>query len=246
MGRKVGESADRVLFEELEPRVLLDGNVKVTGSWWSGDMTIKGDAANNDILITPGPGAREFYVQGRNNTTVNGQPWVLVKGVWDDIKIKMKGGADVVELNNGCAVSDRVEFKGGGGSDTLFVNNSTIWGKLKYSGNWGHDALFTWHSWFDRKAYIEGGPGQEEFYFDTSTFNRGVRASASRGHGEHIHFENCTFNGWVSAYLGAGDDFFCLINCAVNAGGRANGGWGWDDANWTGSYPTFYLKNFEA
>ena len=246
MGRKVGESADRVLFEELEPRVLLDGNVTVNEwAWWSGDMKIKGDAANNDILITPGPNAYEFYVQGRNNTTVNGQPWVLVKGAWDDIKMKMKQGHDVVEID-GCDVSDRLEFKGGGGNDTLYVNNSTIWGKLKYNGNWGHDTLTAWNSWFDRKAYFEGGQGTDTCYVTSSTFNRGARASGSRGHSDHIHFENSTFNGWVSAYLGAGDDFFCLLNCAVNAGGRANGGWGWDDANWVGNYPTFYLKNFEA
>jgi len=245
MGRKLGESADRVLFEELEPRVLLDGNVKVTGSWWSGDMKIKGDGASNDILITPGPGAREFYVQGRNNTTVNGYNWVLVKYVWDDIKIKMKRGDDAVEIQN-CDVSDQVEFKGGGGSDVLYVIISTIRGKLKYSGMWGNDVLNTWNSSFDRKVYFEGGQGSDFCLFDSSTFNRGARASASRGHVDGIHFENSTFNGWVSAYLGAGDDFFWLVNCAVNAGGRANGGWGWDDATVSGIYPTFYLKNFEA
>ena len=70
MAGRCAESIGGVLFEALEPRLLLDGNV--VASVVKGSLEITGDIENNDITITQGGTGDEFVVTGNNDTTVNG------------------------------------------------------------------------------------------------------------------------------------------------------------------------------
>ena len=68
MGAPCVDSGPPVMFEQLEPRVLLDGNVQVWEA--NGDLHVRGDAADNDIEITPGPFPDWYVVDSPSGTTM--------------------------------------------------------------------------------------------------------------------------------------------------------------------------------
>ncbi len=244
MGRKSGESADRVLFEELEPRVLLDGNVMVTVSE-GGDLKIKGDRLGNNITIGAGIGAGQYNVTGNDGTTVNGLLFVVVENVSDDFKIDMKGGDDVLFMSL-LTVPDKLRIKTRWGADLVGVVDVIVQGVANFSGGYRDDQFIVSGSQFHRHVKFEGGRGADDFGGVSAHFYSTVRASGSRGHGDSVWFTASTFDGWFAAYLGAGDDSFRLTDCVLNGGGRANGGWGWDTVTIAGAYPFgFFFRGFE-
>jgi len=236
---------DRVVFEALEPRLLLDGNVTATVSE-GGDLKINGDRLGNDITIGAGIGAGQYHVTGNDGTTVNGLLFVVVENVSDDFKIDMRGGDDRVEMSH-LTVPDKLKIKTRWGADVVTLDDVIVQGVTNFSGGYRDDELTVLSSDFYRHVKFEGGRGADWFYSEGSHFHSTVRASGSRGHGDHVEFRNSTFDGWLAVYLGAGGDFFTLDTCPTNAGGRANGGWGWDTVTIGGFYPFgFFWRRFEA
>jgi len=121
------------LFEPLEPRLLLDGNV--TAFVAGGNLFIYGDAGDNDIIVEQGvtnPG--EFSIKGRlaTGTTVNGTAEdtpVGFPGVTAGIWAWLAGGNDAVKLND-IAVPGTVWLDHGAGDSTTDVDPTTIGGNL--------------------------------------------------------------------------------------------------------------------
>ncbi len=88
----------RLLLETLEPRLALAGNVSVGVA--GGNLSITGDAANNQITIQATGVAGQFVVTGQDvSTTVNGAASATVSGVTGGATIVMGNGYDVLHFD---------------------------------------------------------------------------------------------------------------------------------------------------
>ena len=107
-------------IESLERRVLLDGDV--TAFIRDGDLIIRGDSADNRITITRAA-AGVIRVWGEDDTTVNGEEFVDLRRMSDDLRIRMRqGGEDHVEIQGRLAVPD--DLCAGLGAGELLIEGS--------------------------------------------------------------------------------------------------------------------------
>ena len=108
------------MFESLESRRLLSGNVAVTVAGSPGDtigtITINGDNKSNQIVITNNFDG--YFITGQTGTTVNGQPSVFIDtgGHARNLAVSMGNGDDSVTDS---ADSNSVSIDGGNGNDTI-------------------------------------------------------------------------------------------------------------------------------
>jgi hypothetical protein len=121
-------------FENLERRLHLDGNV--AASLQSGDLTIRGDSQDNQIVITrrSSGGVR---IEGLEDTTINGQDFVNFASITDDLLIHMQqGGEDHVSIQGRFNVPDDLTARLGAGE--MLIEGSfapvTIGGDLFING----------------------------------------------------------------------------------------------------------------
>lgn len=99
--------------EAMESRLLLAGDVIVSAS--AGDLVIRGDVEDNQVLITQ-PDTNTVRIAGLDETTVNGQEFVDLPGLSDDLLIRMRqGGEDHVEIQGGLLVPDALHARLGAG-----------------------------------------------------------------------------------------------------------------------------------
>jgi hypothetical protein len=99
--------------EALEQRVMLDGNV--TASLTGGDLTVRGDAQDNHVLITRRSSGK-IRIAGEEDTAVNGRRFVDLPQMSDDLLILMRqGGADHVEIQGRFAVPGDLNAQLGAG-----------------------------------------------------------------------------------------------------------------------------------
>src|SRR4051794_23595662 len=135
----------RCSFEALENRRLLAGDVKVTlvGS----ALTVKGDAADNNIVIT----ASGVSAVAGSGTTINGAagPFALA-GPLTKLTVDMGAGNDNLTLGDRTVtppptpiltVNGKATIKLGKGDDTLLIQNTTITGKLDIHPGKGRDSI---------------------------------------------------------------------------------------------------------
>src|SRR5437870_2402290 len=130
-------------LEQLESRVVLDGNVHafVRG----GSLHLDGDSRNNEITIEQSA-ARSFTVTSRDGTTtINGQAGPLTfNGVRKNLFIALKGGNDVVDLagtsGSALAIRGRLFADLGSGDDQLLMENVHVRGMTINMGT-GADLL---------------------------------------------------------------------------------------------------------
>lgn len=118
--------AGEFFIEQLEPRLLLDGNVDTF--FVGNDLFIDGDAADNAILIesTGNPGEIRISSIGALATTIDGLPGpVVIGGVDDDINVAVRGGDDTVRVR-GAEVHGRLEINGGEGDDTVELQDGAF------------------------------------------------------------------------------------------------------------------------
>jgi len=179
MGRRSEGANGGVLFEALEPRLLLDGNV--VASVVKGSLRITGDAGNNDITIAWGGGADSFLITGNSGTTVNGGAADTLTGVTKHVKINMKEGDDRVELD-AVTIPKKLIAKTGLGNDTVIVN-----------ANCG------------RKATFKTGSGDDTIDVVNSNFYGNVVAKTGTGN-DLISLDSIDFKKKTVAVMGSGDD----------------------------------------
>jgi hypothetical protein len=121
--RKMGQrSGGRAMFEVLELRRLLSGNVTAvtTGVGIEGTITLTGDNKSNDITI--GRSNFDYVITGNNGTTVNGAASVtLVDGHFRNIIAKMGNGDDVLTFGGDGFNSADVDM--GNGKDTVNIGS---------------------------------------------------------------------------------------------------------------------------
>jgi hypothetical protein len=117
-------TSSRPMFDRLESRVLLSGNV--TASVRGGNLIISGDSSANAIVMDQvGLNANQVRVSsGANATTINGSANSVIFSSVKDVRIALNAGDDNVVSNNLNVRS--MLIRGGKGSNTLFVNGATI------------------------------------------------------------------------------------------------------------------------
>jgi hypothetical protein len=133
-GPEFGQS----LLETLEARMLLAGNVVAVQS---GDqLNLFGDALGNEIKVWSGGRPGELFVQGENNTRVNGteDQWVF-EGV-NQIAANFREGSDSFKATNltfSTTLFGRLLVDMGAGDDRVEVKNTTIHSTQAFGSNAG-------------------------------------------------------------------------------------------------------------
>ena len=118
------------IFETLEPRLLLDGNV--TAFAVGGGLFIYGDPLDNDILIEQGVTPDEFTITGQTGTTVNTVgPTVAVPfaGVTGGMSFWLGDGDDAIQIVD-CTIPGTVWIDHGTGGSTTTVAPTAIGGPV--------------------------------------------------------------------------------------------------------------------
>src|SRR5262245_44937051 len=113
-------------LEQLESRVVLDGNVGAFVS--GGNLHILGDSADNQIMISQSS-LRSFTVSSRDGTTtINGQTGDRTfTGVRNGLNVNLGDGNNLVEIagasGNAVTVSRRLNINAGSGDDQVLLTN---------------------------------------------------------------------------------------------------------------------------
>ncbi len=147
------------MLEQLEPRLLLDGNVDTF--FVGNDLFIDGDAADNAILIesTGNPGEIRISSVGAPPTTINGLPGPVVIGaVNDDVSVSMGDGDDAVQVD-GVSIRGDLEIDGGAGDNDVGVTDTQVNGDTSVMGDGGDNQLGVADSSFGKDLRLWGGLG---------------------------------------------------------------------------------------
>jgi hypothetical protein len=128
--------------ESLEARDVPAGNVTVQVI--GGDLVVTGDNASNGVLIRQ-IGNGVYSVAGSNITTVNGSllPRTF-SGVFDDIRVNMNGGNDIVDVRG-----------------AVFTNNFTVPTDLVINGGTGNDRIDIANAFVRDDVFVETGSGRD-------------------------------------------------------------------------------------
>ena len=212
------------MFEALEPRLLLDGNV--TATVVDGDLRIVGDAADNSFRVTPGCGVGAFMVTGQDDTTINGDPLASVTGVTDDITITTKDGRDHVELQ-GITVADDLTIRSGARNDQVEVQGTNVGGECKIITGGGDDEVAVQGTTVTDSALIRTGAGTDQLRIDASTFSSTTRV-VTGGLTDVMWIYASTFDGELTVRMARGRDYLFMGGNNTPAGGLAHGGPGHD------------------
>jgi hypothetical protein len=164
----------RPRLEPLEDRRTPAGTV--TGSFFQGTWTLRGDADANNITINPTATPGKFDLIG-NGTTV---PAETPQGV-KNIVIKLFAGDDVVTFNDTATqarLAGNLTVIGGNGANALFIDNAILNKKvtaLNGTNTAGDDRFDVTDSIIKGKVFISNGDG------NTNTIFRGETLPSSIG-----------------------------------------------------------------
>jgi carbonic anhydrase len=144
--------------EKLEDRTLLSGQVMVHLA--GGDLVIRGDRHANDIEVRNE--GDEIVVEGYDGTLINGSDQYRVDSsqVWDDVRISMRNGEDIVVVSD-LEVPDHLLINSGRKDDKIVVMNSHVGGMTINTGR-GDDSLLV------RDTQVYGDNYQSESQYDES------------------------------------------------------------------------------
>jgi len=215
------DSGRPVMFEQLEPRLLLDGNVQ---AWQAnGDLNVRGDAADNDIEITPGPFPHWYVVDSPSGTTtINGAAGpAAIMDVTDDFNLNFtRGGDNDVVLDKDTStylhVHDRLTYRGGSGKDYVTLNGVLVAGRTKLLTRGGDDFVTGGNnSYFYGKVTVRSGAGVDNVGFGTvTTLHRGAYINTGSG-ADYVALGNPVFTlGKVKIRTGSGNDLVNVMKLA--------------------------------
>jgi hypothetical protein len=159
----------------------------------NGDLVIRGDEQDNNIIIT------ESGLSGRAGTTVNGERHIFIpEGVTNDIKINMKGGDDFVRIElpgTNFAIPHDLVLNMGAGNDVIELLQVRAPNETRIDTGNGNDIVF-----------IDGVLGVNEFIWSEFTGKFELKA----GSGEDLfEFHHTIFRSAVDVKLGSGIDGAC-------------------------------------
>lgn len=167
------------------------GDVQV--SVQNGNLIIRGDERDNNIILTEGG------IAGRAGTTINGERHIFIpEGATNDIDISLKGGDDFVRVElpgTNFAVSHDLEISMGSGDDNIELLQVRVPEETRIDTGNGNDIVF-----------IDGVLGVNEFI--RSDF--AGRFTLETGGGDDLfEFHHTIFQGEVDVRLGSGIDAAC-------------------------------------
>lgn len=167
------------------------GNVLV--SVVDGNLVIRGDAGNNDIIVT------ESGIAGRAGTRVNGKRRASIPdGVTQDVRIELMDGDDTVRIElpgTNFSIPQDLVINTGAGNDNVQLLQVRVPLETRIVTSDGNDVI-----------YIDGVQRFSEYY--RSDF--GGRFYVRTGGGDDLlEFHNTTFQGEVDVDLGGGIDGGC-------------------------------------
>ena len=219
---KSNYTADKPLvFEALEPRLLLAGDVTFSVIK---DLVLIGDAGNNAVLIESG-GLNIVSVTGLAGTTINGGASAVAGWLGGIVAIMSLGNNSIVIKDIEC--NKNIVIETGPGSDAIEFEDTTVHGKTSIGTGAGIDVVTIDPSTFNGKVTIVTADGDDEITVEPSdpdtVFNS--KASFNTGAGDdEINLNSVTLNGKVKASLGDGIDEIFVDGSTINGGFSANMG----------------------
>ena len=202
----------------LSGRAGADGNVTVHVDG-QGNLVVVGDGADNAISIMPFD-IGEGFVRGLDGTLVNGSEQAPFTGAGGDFRIRMHGGDDTVEVDDGDGneVLGDLEVETGTGDDTVLVRHFIAHGDLSIHTGPGHDRVRLEQT-AGLSAFAEGrtdvrtGAGNDQVIVtggDPSLeafvrFQGAFRVATGQGR-DFVSVSGAIFFDAVEVDLGAGDD----------------------------------------
>ena len=237
--------------EFMESRRVLSGNVAVAFSRY-GDVSIVGDALNNDIKIER-VSDNVARLSG-SATKINNSYNYLDFDPNHNVSIVLNGGADTVTLQ-GTSVASPLKFtsiaiQGGDGTDRFTINNVYTTGAMSLDMGGGVSNVdeefsrltgtnigsFSFRT--DRTAPSTFGPAGHDNLYVTSCTIRG-NATLTGGNALNEFYLNSTLvQGNVQAVMGDETDqttfmtdYFATSNCAIVGTLNVNMGEGWGRVN---------------
>ena len=204
--------------ERLEDRWVLAGNV--TAAVVGGELRIRGDNADNQILIQDD--AVNFIVTGVGTMINSGPGPALIPraSVTGDIDIEMRRGADSVDIALNEAPAHNVEVDTAQGNDFVFVHNGSI-NKLEIETGDDNDGVRIASVSILGKTEVETGKGNDDVQADNVTFTGDVEVETGDGD-DNVLFRSGETSGDVIEALadleietGKGNDDVNLINTNI-------------------------------
>ena len=239
MNKGLSGLQDRVVFEALEPRLLLDGNV--TAKVVNGDLRLTGDADLHSIEITQ-LGPTKFHVHGKDGTTVNTWTGAVATGVTDDIIIDLKGAVNNIWLHD-LTVPDSLKVKTGSGGDVITMDNVTVTGQFTMRTRARDDYVTITDLAVGATARITTGAGDDMVDIERSLFHDRLWAGFGSG-ADYLEILSSSFSNVLSISMGGQDDYATWMQCWSPLGGDIYGGKGddtfRDQGGSTTSLPALY------
>jgi VCBS repeat-containing protein len=200
-------------LEQLESRVVLDGNVQAVVR--GGSLQITGDSKDNQILIEQ-TAPKSFTVSSRDGTTlINGQSSAQTfTGVKRDLSISLGRGDDVVEIagtqSSAVVVKRKLSIDTGDGADQVLLTNVHA---LRLAINTGSqdDTVNIGDNGNDsgvivtKEAVITTGNGSDDVAIANSTFKRNLTLDMGSGN-DNATIQSTHFTKRSTLIGGAGTD----------------------------------------
>ncbi|MEQ9411468.1 MAG: hypothetical protein RIK87_27385 [Fuerstiella sp.] len=216
--------------EQLECRVLLTGNVKVT--LVRGDLRIDGDRGDNSIRITAD--TTGLKVTGLNQTTINGQAQLAIApqdlpAQIDQVFINMGAGNDVIEATiPGIVIRRDLHVNMGSGHDRADINGGQVGGNVRLLSDGGSDVL-QWRNFSVAKNLaVNLGSGHNFLTLTNGEIGKDLSIRSGR-HADTITATGVSVARDASIHTDGGNDVVRVADSQVGRNTHVNLGGGRDE-----------------
>jgi hypothetical protein len=241
--RRRAASFDGLAVQQLEPRVLLAGDVTV---FVDSNLVLNviGDEFDNQVLISGGV-LSSAQVSGLEGTTINGGASGFSSGIGlRGLRVVLQEGNDRVDLHGG-RFSFAPRLEGNAGRDLIRVRNSSLRGVTILGGSDsdvieidqlfaagstlilggdGHDMLAIYGHAATGRIVVEGGIGNDTLAVDRMGMFDSLQLDMQAGD-DQVLIAGETWIGESSQMrLGSGEDFLAFVPAQRDAGTRLRAG----------------------
>ena len=207
-------SVRRCVFERLEPRALLAGNVLV--QLQDGNARITGDGAANQFEITGG--VNSILVRGLEGTTINGATTEFTLSSSStfsgQLTIDSGDGNDRVAVGADVTLSD-LQILGGAGDDNLSISSGTVRGGVVIDAGQGSNTVTLLNAQLQAQTNItSSGPALISVRGGRIGGRFTVRTD---GGDDQFSADATTIVGRLAVELGGGNDVAALRNTTLSS-----------------------------
>ena len=212
-------------YQQLESRRMLAGNVTATLTD-GGFLILSGNQDDNQVLVTTNESG-DVEVTGLNDTTINDTDDSFVAdGVVEDLRLFLRGGDDMVSVED-VEFADRVVVRGGSGNDTIGFLRTTVGDSLRIDSGSQGDFISLDTVNVGTLLNISSRGGEDVVGIDNSEIEgRTTVRTGSRS--DRLAIRNSVHEAEVRVTTSGGSDFFGVDGLSVNdsariqLGGRAD------------------------